>query len=91
MSTSKGHPIYSDKPRFIDQIAIDVVVSERRYMKLTPSEKRHAAHRLARYASHQEIATILRVTKRTVERLLEYPPPPILDVDEHGEKFLVAS
>lgn len=82
---SKGYPNYSDRPRFIDQLAVDVVVSERRYMKLTSAEKQHAAHRLHRMGlTPKQIGEILHVTSRTADRLLRLPPPPILDVDEHG-------
>lgn len=83
----------SDKPRFIDQLAVDFVVREHRYMNLTPGERRHAAHRLVLQAgvTHLRISEILRCTPRTVERLLSVPPPPMLDVNEDGQRFLVAS
>lgn len=90
MSSSKGYLDYAVKPRFIDQLAVDFVVGERRYLKLRPAEKRHAAHRLNRDGvTHAVIAEILRVTPRTVERMLSAPPPPILDIDEHGNLFEV--
>lgn len=83
---------YSDAPRFIDQLAVEFVVREHLHLKLTPAEKRHAAHRLNEQfgVTHERIGFILHCTRRTVERLLSVPPPPILDVNEHGKRFLVA-
>lgn len=83
--TRSGIPYRSQKPTFIDQLAVDFVVQERRYMKLTPAEKRHAAHGLsARGLTIEQIAQVLRVSDRTVLRLVAQDPPPILDVDEDG-------
>lgn len=82
---------FSDRPRFIDQIAVDIVVLEHRYMRLKPTEKRHAAHRLrAQRLTQQQIADIMRITKRSVERLLSKPPPPILDISEDGEYVAIS-
>lgn len=83
-------PDYTDKPRFIDQLAVDFVVGEHRYMKLTPAEKHHAVHRLlAQGLTRPEIVPILRITLRSVQRMSEVPPPPILDIDEHGKRIPV--
>lgn len=72
-------------PKFIDMLAVDVVVVEHTYMRLTPAEKRHAAHGLAKQKlDARQIAAILHVSIRTVERLLDKPPPAILDVDQDG-------
>lgn len=80
----------SDEPVFIDMLAVDVVVCEHRYMRLTPAEKRHAAHRLRKQGMpFNGIAELLRVTQRSVLRLLEAGPQPILDIDEHGNCVLV--
>lgn len=78
---------YSDQPAFIDFLAVDVVVLEHRHMKLTSAEKRWAAHRLRdnQNLTGEQIARILHVTDRTVCRMLAQPPPPPLDVDEHGQ------
>lgn len=78
-----GSNLYkSQKPEFIDAFAVDVVVIERKYMPLTTTERRHAAHRLkARGLSNTDIAELLRTTDRTVLRMLKSPPPPILDVE----------
>ena len=78
----------SDKPAFIDQVAVDIVVYEHRWMKLTTAEKRHAVHRLVEQVgmSPTRIADLLRLSGTTVQVILSYPPPPILDVDaETGE------
>lgn len=76
---------YSSEPQFVDMLAVDVVVSEQRYMKLTTAEKRHAVHRLnSNGVTQLKIAEILRITPRTVLRILDYPPPPILDINEEG-------
>lgn len=90
--SSRGYQPYSDSPTFIDFLAVDVVVLEHRYMKLTSGEKRHAAHRLRdnQHLTGDQIARILHVTDRTVCRMLAQPPPPALDVDEHGAFISVA-
>lgn len=77
----------SCKPTFIDQLAIDMAVIERRRVKLTSAEKRHAVHRLCHQQnlSFNQIAEVLGMTQRTVARMLKYPPPPILDVNELGQ------
>ena len=78
----------SMKPAFIDQEAVDVVVYEHRWMKLTSAEKRHAVHRLMeqKTMTPTRIADLLRMSGTTIQRILENPPPPILDVDaETGE------
>lgn len=77
----------SDDPVFIDTLAVDIAVLEHRFMQLTAAEKRHAAHRLSKQVgvSYSMIAGILRVTERTVLRLLKYPPPPVLDVNADGQ------
>lgn len=83
-----GGDYSTTRPAFIDQLAVDLVVCEHRRLRLTPSERRHAAHRLhhgQQGLTFSEVAEVLGVTRRTVERLLQYPPPPILDVDEHGQ------
>jgi hypothetical protein len=83
-----GGDYSTSRPAFIDQLAVDLVVCEHRRLKLTPSERRHAAHRLhhgQQGLTFSEVAEVLGVTRRTVERLLQYPPPPILDVNEHGQ------
>lgn len=90
MPTGKKSYTDSDEPVFIDMLAVDVVVCEHRYMKLTPAEKRHAVHRLRKQGmSFNDIAELLRITQRTVLRLTEAPPQPVLDIDEHGNRFLV--
>ena len=73
----------SMKPVFIDQVAVDVVVYEHRWMKLTSAEKRHAVHRLLeqRGMTPTRVADLMRMSGSTVQRILENPPPPILDVD----------
>lgn len=77
---------YSTEPRFVDQLAIDVVVLEHRYMKLTAAEKQHAAHGLAKQGLEtQRIAEIMRVADRTVLRILKEDPPPTLDIDADGQ------
>lgn len=76
---------YRCDPAFIDLLAVDIVVIERKYMKLTAAEKLHAAHRLHDQGlGPLEISEIMRITARTVCRLLSAKPPPILDVDECG-------
>ena len=78
----------SMKPAFIDQEAVDVVVYEHRWMKLTSVEKRHAVHRLMRQSgmTPERVIRLLRISGTTFKRILENPPPPILDVDaETGE------
>jgi len=76
----------SQEPAFVDPVVLDIVVCERKYMKLTVAEKRHAAHRLrARGLTPTQTGEIMRMTARTVARMLLTPPPPILDVDATGE------
>src|SRR5690349_6695176 len=79
---------YSDAPKFVDKLAVDFVVSERRHMPLTVAEKRHAAHRLAQQGlTRFQIAEILRITPRTAQRMVSQPPPPMLDIDERGQQI----
>lgn len=77
---------YSQEPRFVDQLAVELVVSEHRYMKLTIPERRHAVHRMTKEQglNADKVADILRITPRTVSRILSIDPPPILDVDMDG-------
>lgn len=90
MPTGKKSYTESDEPVFIDMLAVDVVVCEHRYMRLTPAEKRHAAHRLRKQGmSFNDISALLRVTQRSVLRLLDAGPQPALDIDEHGNCVLV--
>lgn len=80
-----GNRYNSSAPTFIDPIALDIVVTEHKYMPMTPGERRHAAHRLREQGLETfRIAAILRLTERTVSRMLDAPPPPALDVDETG-------
>jgi predicted transcriptional regulator len=75
----------SMEPVFVDQLVVDVVVREHKYMKMTPAEKRHVAHGLVvQGLTFNQIADLMRVTQRTVCRLLSKPPPPTLDVDADG-------
>lgn len=84
--TRTDYQTYSMDPAFIDALAVDVVVQERRYLKLTSAEKRHAAHRLQKQGmTTEQVARILKVTDRTVARMWAQPPPPILDIDEDGQ------
>lgn len=77
---------YSMDPAFIDALAVDVVVSEHRYLKLTSAERRHAAHRLVKQGlTFEQVARVLRVTNRSVCRMLAQPVPPALDIDEDGQ------
>ena len=78
----------STRPAFIDQVAVDIVVYEHRYMKLTTAEKRHAVHRLIEQVgmTPTRIADLLHLSGTTVQLILTNPPPPVLDVDaESGE------
>lgn len=85
MSAEKPFVGYTDTPVLIDFLAVDLVCSEHRYMPLTTGERRHAVHRLsAQGLSGERVGNILRVTKRTVVRMLAQAPPPALDVDEEG-------
>lgn len=82
---TKYYQTYSEEPAFIDFLAVDMVVSEHRWMNLTSGEKRYAAHRLYKQGlTGEQISRILRVTQRSAERMLAQPPPPALDVDEDG-------
>lgn len=81
---------YPMEPVFIDQLAVDFVVCDHLYMRLTSAEKRHAVHRLiAQGLTHSEIGIVMRLAKETVSRLALQPPPPILDIDQHGQCVLV--
>lgn len=87
---SGGSYKYPMEPVFIDQLAVDFVVGEHRYMRLTAAEKRHAVHRLiAQGLTHSQIADVMRIAKDTVSRLALHPPPPILDIDKNGQCVLV--
>jgi len=90
MPTGKKSYTESDEPVFIDMLAVDVVVCEHRYMRLTPAEKRHAVHRLRKQGmGFNAIAELLRVTQRTAVRLADALPQPALDIDEYGNVILV--
>lgn len=76
---------YDGHPRFVDRLALDVVVREHRYMNLTTPERRHACHQLsAQGLDSERIADIMHINARTVLRMLEKPPPPMLDINEDG-------
>lgn len=83
---TRYYQTYSEEPAFIDFLAVDMVVSEHRWMKLTSGEKRYAAHLLYKQGlTGEQISQILRVTQRSAERMLAQQPPPALDVDENGQ------
>ncbi len=74
------------KPVFVDRLAVDFVVTERRMLALTPAEKRMAVYRLREQGlSSEKVGEILGVSERTVDRILTKPLPPLLDVNEDGE------
>lgn len=87
---SGGAYKYPMKPVFIDQLAVDVVVCEHLYMKLTSAEKRHAVHGLIQQGlTHYQVGQIMHIATETVFRLSRQPPPPVLDIDKEGQCVLV--
>ncbi|AZS06829.1 helix-turn-helix DNA binding protein [Mycobacterium phage Raela] len=79
------------EPVFADVEAIVMMARDRYYLPLKAVERRVAAHLMHRSGMcYQEIAEVMRVRKRSVERYLEHPVPPIYDIDENGQRVSVS-